>query len=512
MLYQQHSAGRRARLHLAVGNREETGYGAHAGEHAAELARHFEEGHDVGRALPYLVQAGRNALARSAHVEAERLFTHGLTLLNAQVDPTAWRVHEMQLQMGLSTALMATKGFSAPEVEQALQRTQTLCRELGETPELLPVLNGLWTFAYTRGDLRTARTFAEQALRLAREVTAPPLLAVAQTSVLSTLFFQGEFTTARLHGEQTLLLFANTQFPLPESGYAVDLEVRIYNNIALVLAVLGYIDQAVQQCQIAWGRAQQIGHIQSMATTLLTLASLHGGRREWQEMQQYSDTLMTLATNQGLPFWWARAAINHGVAIAQQGHYAEGLNQIQQGLAVQRMIGAMLGITRVLTYLAEIYDQTGQLEQGLATIDEALQFAEQHDERFWEAELYRRKGELLLAQEVKSQKSKVKSQNLEPPSPQPLAPSSHAEAEAEACFHKAITIAQRQHAKWWELRAVMSLVRLRQQQATRSTQHEARSRLTEAHQMLSEVYGWFTEGFDTQDLQEAKTLSEKSGH
>jgi predicted ATPase len=160
------------------------------------------------------------------------------------------------------------------------------------------------------------------------------------------------------------------------------------------------------------------------------------------------------------------------------------------------------GQTTILTVLAEAYGKRGKIEEGLQTLADAFQIIHDTDERLYEAELYRLKGDLLLAQE--SQKSKIETD------PRPLPPDP--QAEAEACFLKAIDIARQQQAKSLELRAVMSLVRLRQQQATqnesRTTQHEARTGLDEAHQMLSFIYNWFTEGFDTKDLQEAKGLLE----
>lgn len=508
VLYQRLGAGRRARLHLAIGVREEAGYRERAKERAAELARHFTEGQDITRALQYGVQAGQTALARAAHVEAQKHFSHGLTFLKTQPEPHAWRQYELWLQMGLGIALMATKGFAAPEVEQAFQRAYTLCQQLGETPELFPVLTGLWAFSFARGELRTTRALAEQALRVAREAAAPPLLGVTLTNMLATLYFQGELVAARRHGEQTLAIIDAVRFPPQEFGYGVDPEVRTYSNMASVLLALGYADQALQQARLAVARAHEVGHIQTIAAALQFLASAHGGRREWREMQAHSITLVTLATTHNLPFWWAQGTTNYGIAISQQGNLAEGLVQIQHGLAVYRTTGATLGITRILGWLAEIYDQSGQIEQGLSTLDEALQIAERNDEHAWEAELYRRKGELTLQQGRQramgnGQQSKV----TDPRSPTP-----DAQSEAESCFLNAIDIARQQQAKLWELRATMSLVRLRQQQvrqhATDDTARSSHAALAEVRTMLAEVYNWFTEGLEMQDLQEAKRLLE----
>ena len=191
---------------------------------------------------------------------------------------------------------------------------------------------------------------------------------------------------------------------------------------------------------------------------------------------------------QGLPFWWAMGTCNHGIALTQQGDLAEGISQIRQGLAVYRASGATIGITRVLGWLAEACGQAGQIEEGFQVLAEAFTLVEQNGERLWEAELYRRKGELTL------QQFNVQRSRFNVTDPRPLA--ADLRAEAEACFLKAIDIARQQQAKLWELRAAVSLCRLWQQQGEQK----------KAHLLLAEIYDWFTEGLDTTDLQEAKTL------
>ena len=211
-------------------------------------------------------------------------------------------------------------------------------------------------------------------------------------------------------------------------------------------------------------------------------------------MQARAAEVIALAAAHGLPFWWAVGQCNHGIALAQQDNATEGVNQIRQGLAVYRAAGATIGIPRILGWLAEACGRVGQIDEGFQVLEEAYAVVRQSDERIWEAELYRRKGDLTLQQE--NQKSKGNNQESkmpDPPSPMPDAP-----GEAEACFLKAIEITRQQHAKSFELRAVISLSRLWQRQ----------NKAVQARQMLAEVYSWFTEGFDTADLQEAKALLE----
>jgi predicted ATPase len=203
---------------------------------------------------------------------------------------------------------------------------------------------------------------------------------------------------------------------------------------------------------------------------------------------------MTVSTEQGFALDLSQAAILRGWALAEQGQGEEGIAQIRQGLAAWRETGAKLGGPYFLALLAEAYGTGGQVAEGLSVVVEALTVVDKAGERLWEAELYRLKGQLTL------QKFQVSGSRFQvPPSPQHPVPSTHVEAEAEACFHKAIEIAQRQQAKSLELRAATSLARLWQQQGKRE----------EARKILAEIYGWFTEGFDTKDLQEAKALLEE---
>jgi predicted ATPase len=215
-----------------------------------------------------------------------------------------------------------------------------------------------------------------------------------------------------------------------------------------------------------------------------TAGWFHADGWEWQRVRERAEEMIRLSTEQGFPYFLAYGTAMRGWALAEQGQVEEGIAQMQQGMASFLTTGAELGRLDHFSRLAAAYGKVGQIEEGLAVLAEALDVVAKTGARANEAEFYRLKGELTLQSKVQSLKSKV-------------------EEEAEGYFLKAIEIAQKQQAKSLELRAVMSLVRLRQLQ---SRQHEARAKLDEAHQMLSEVYNWFTEGFDTKDLQEAKVL------
>src|SRR5262249_32086929 len=197
VVYQQVTAGRRVRLHQRIGEREEAAYGERAREIAAEVAGHFEQGREYGRAVQDLGHAGEDALRRSAYVEAIRHLTRGLELLKTLPD-TPERAHqELRLQIALSVSLVATKGFAAPEVATAYTRARELCQQMGETPQLSPVLYGLWIFYFNRAELRMARELGEQLLGSAQRVQDPELLLTAHHALGLSLAIRGEFASAR---------------------------------------------------------------------------------------------------------------------------------------------------------------------------------------------------------------------------------------------------------------------------------------------------------------------------
>jgi predicted ATPase len=393
---------------------------------------------------------------------------------------------ELQLQLTLAGPLTATKGYTAPEVERASTRALELCRQLGETPELFWALLRLWMFYLPRAEHKTARELAEQGLSLAQNVHNPISLVWAHFMLGATLLYSGEFTLAREHLEEVIALYDLQQHR--SYGSLLDPGESCLSYAAWGLWFLGYPDQALQRSQEALTLAQELSHPFSVAHALNYAAVLYQLRREGYAAQKQTEVGIVLAAEQGFPHWLALGTSWQGWALAEQGEAEKGIVQIRQGLAAVRAMGAELAGPTYLALLAEAYGKVGEAEQGLGAIVDALAQVEQTGERWYEAELYRLKGELTLAQsKVQSLKSKVTD-------PRPLAPDP--QGEAEACFLTAIEIAQKQQAKSLELRAATSLARLWQQPGKRE----------EAHQMLSEIYGWFTEGFDTKDLQEAQAL------
>ena len=250
--------------------------------------------------------------------------------------------------------------------------------------------------------------------------------------------------------------------------------------------------QALQNSVAARTLGQELSYPYSLAGARGYAALLHQLRRERPLTQEWAEAGLTLAHEHGFPLWFGQGTVLQGWALAEQGQSKEGITQIRQALATCQAIGAGMHQSYYLALLAEAYGKAGQAEDGLATLAEALTVMDKSGEHFYEAELYRLKGKLVSQSGVRGPES-------ENPNTQHLTLSTQAETEAEACFLKAIEIAQRQQAKSLELRAVMGLSRLWQRQGKRA----------EARQLLAEIYGWFTEGFDTKDLQEAKVWLEE---
>jgi predicted ATPase len=369
-------------------------------------------------------------------------------------------------------------------VEHAYTRARELCRQVGETPQLFPALLGLSVFHMVRAEYQTARELGEQCLSLARRVQDPALITATQSVLGMILYNLGEFPLARAHAEQGIALYDPQQ---PRSW--LDHGVSCLWSAASALLLLGYPEQALQRSDEMVTLAQELSHPSSLGFALYFAAGLRQFRREAQAAQGRAEAAIALATEQGLPSWLANGTVQRGWALAVQGQGEAGIAQLHQGLAAHRATGEEVARPYALALLAEAYGKVEQPKEGLTALAEALALVDQTGERFYEAELYRLKGQLTL-QKFQVSSFKFQVENSLGSSVQSL------ESEAEECFHKAIEIARRQQAKSLELRAVMSLSRLWQQQGKKE----------EARQMLAEIYGWFTEGFDTQDLRDAKAL------
>jgi DNA-binding winged helix-turn-helix (wHTH) protein/predicted ATPase len=454
VLYERVPAGKRTQLHRQIGERAERGYGGRAGEIAAELAVHFEQGRDYQRAVHYLRQAAENATRRRAHREAIDLHTRGLALLQHLPDTPERTRQELTLQLALGWALADTKGYAAPEVETALTRAQALCQQYGETSRLFPILLGLKTFYQVRGELRRARELGEQCLSLAQRGQHPESLAAAHKGLGEVLFHLGEFVAARVHLEEGIHI-CGSQTPYdPARSFMVELRVYGLCWLAGILWLLGYPDQTQKKIQEALPLVKELSPVVS-TVALATVSFLDALCKNVAAARERSEAAVVRATEQGIVQWLGLAMVVRGWAVTQQGQSDEGITQMRQGLARYSATGAQLSRPYQLALLAEAYKKEGQREAGLVALAEALEVVDKTGAHFSTAELYRLKGELSLPST---------NQGRGPTGRQRAGLRAAAEAEAEVCFQHAIALARRQSAKLFELRAAISLSRLWQQQ------------------------------------------------
>ena len=439
------------------------------------VAYHYTEAGLVEQAVPYWLQAGQQATQHSANTEAARHLTRGLELLQTLPDTPERALQEFDLLVALGGVLMTTKGYGAVEVEQTYSRALELCRQFGETPKIFPVLWGLWMFHNVKANHRAARELADQLLRLAQHVQDPVLLLEAHhVHWTNALFSTGEVLTAQKNTEQGLTLYEAQQhhgLTFLYGGHDPGVCGRGFS--AMALWCLGYPNQARLRVQEALALAHKLSHPQSLALALTHAAWVGLHRREGRAIYEWATQLVTLSQEQQFPHWLAWGEVYQGAALAVQGYGAESTKQIGQGMATFRAVGAELHQPFFLALLATANSAMAQAERGLTLSTEALSIIGKIDEREYEIELYRLRGELLLGQ----------------------SPEAGAE-EAEACFYRAIEMARQQEAKSWELRAATSLARLWQR----------RGKPAEARELLTPIHNWFTEGFDTADLKDAKAL------
>jgi class 3 adenylate cyclase/predicted ATPase len=436
------------------------------------LAHHYTEAGLAEKAVHYWYHAGQSASERSAHMEAVSHLTKGLELLKTLPETPQRLQREVDMLISLGASLIAVKGYAASEVAQTYIRAQHLCQPLDDPQQLFPVLRGLCSYYNVRAEYQKALALGERLLTLAEQVQDAAMLVPAHAALGRTLFWLGATAAAHAHFTQGIALYDPQQHRAHAFRYGEDSGVICHIFAARALWCLGYPEQGLARSQEALTLAQQRAHPYSLSFALGAAAMFHQFRREERATQERSEAAMRLAQEQGFPHWRAQSAILRGWTLAHQGQARAGIEQTHQGLRAFRATGAELNQPYFLALLAEVHGTMGQPEAGLPVLAEALALVDTTGERWYESELHRLKGALLLEQNTDNY------------------------AEVETCFQHAISIAQNQQAKSWELRAATSLAKLWQQQGKR----------TEAYDLLAPVYGWFTEGFDTADLIEAKAL------
>jgi predicted ATPase/class 3 adenylate cyclase len=434
------------------------------------VAQHYTAAGCSAQAIPYWQRAGMLASARSACTEAIAHLNQGLQLLATLPDTPERAQQELDIQTILGPALMAVHNPVAAEVERAYARARALCQQVGSTPKLVWALEGLWAFYLVRGRFANAQQLGEQLLSLAERLRTPGAFAVAHQALGLALFYVGEFAAALTHFEAGAAHYALQQPHPTRSGRGLhDPGVMCHAFAALAACVLGYPEQALLRIQTTLELAQEIIHPYSLAFAYCAAAVTHQCRREVAPTQEHATAALALAREQGFPLWAAMGTILRGWALAMQGQGERGIASIRKGLTIWRAAGAENVVPYFLVLLAEAHQATAQVDTALEVLNEALAVVEVTSERWWEAEIYRLRGDFLLLQS-------------------PLAA-----VQAAACFQQALAVAQRQRASLWELRAATSWSRCRA-----APNHSA------AQQRLRSVYSEFPEASEVADLQQAR--------
>jgi predicted ATPase len=463
---------RRKQLHEQAGQALESIFSEQLDDHLSQLAHHYSLSDNLDKAIEYLGRAGQQAMQRSAHADAITNLTSAIDLLQKLPDSPA-RIHrELVLQLTVGSALIAVKGWAAKEVERTFIRAQQLCTKLGEPPEVFPVSFALFSMYFLRAELQTAYSLAEQLLQQAQSALDASLTMYAHVAMGDTLFQMGDLLRAKEHLEKAISLYDFGTHQTLALRFGVDAGVNGLSYSASMFWLLGYPNQALRRANESLALARDLSQPQSLAFAENFVGLLHLLRREARAAQGSADALKALSAEHGFILWSAMGRMRQGSAMAIQGRNEEGLAQIEKGLAGYLATGTGLGLPQCLCKFAEACLAIGRVDDALDALMEALTIANEREDRVDEPEIHRLKGELLLKQ-----------------SP------SNAE-EPEICFRKAIEVARKQSAKSWELRATTSLARLLASQGRRD----------EARTILADIYNWFTEGFDTADLKDAKAL------
>jgi class 3 adenylate cyclase/predicted ATPase len=442
------------------------------------LAHHYTEAGFNEQAIAYWQRAGRRAVERSAHADAVSHLAKCLELVSTLPDTPARMTLELSAQTALAPALIATKGYAAPEVKQAYTRARDLCERLGDTVQLFPVLMGLGGFHYAQGELQMARVLGEQCLALAQRAPDPIHLLEAHLTLGGTLFYLGALESARAHLTHASALYDPGQHRSLAFTYGHDPGVAVLSRSAVVLWLLGYPAQSLEKLGAALALASEIAHPFSLAFALYYSGWIHHFRGEQAVVLQEAERLVALCTEQGFAIFLPAGTIQRGWGLAALGQTDEGAAQIREGLVAWRATGAELVRPYWLALQAEAYARTARHGEALSLLEEALGVVRMNRECWWEPELHRLKGELALRAGVV-----------------PDADAASIE-ETHACFSQAIEIARQQGSRSLELRAAMSLARM----------WEGRGKRAEARRLLDPIYSTFTEGFDTADLRAAKDL------
>jgi predicted ATPase len=476
--YQSLLKKKRQQFHVRIAEALEQRFPETCASQPELLAHHFTEGTLVARAVEYWARAGDRAQQRGAAVEAVGHFNRGLELVRTLPESRERHAQEIRLHIGLGVALAATRGFGVPELEATYARAHALCQQTGLTAQVFPALFGRLRYCMNRAMHAYAQELAEEILQLAEREANGGFLVAAHCALGLTLLWQGRPAEALPHLEKVIAVEATAELRLALHRFApIDPWVTAHAFLSWALWLLGYPDRAAGHSHEALRIAEGLDHPFSLGCALCDAAWLHrfsDDREEVRATAERARRALALGTEKGFVGVIAWARILVGWTMAGPGQGEQALKEIRQGLEDLRAQAVLGDRNEMLPLLAEACARAGRPEEGLEALAEALEFADSTGETIFQAEVYRLKGELLLQHDPT------------------------AVAAAEACFRQAFELARRQQALSLELRAALSLARLWDRQG----QHQA------ARDLLAPVYGAFTEGFRTHDLQTARALLE----
>ncbi len=479
VVYNRVNPARRARYHLRIGERMEAAYGTRAGDVAAELAAHFEKAGDNQRAVKYFGASVETELGRSAYDAAIAQARKALSLAGALPAGPQRSGEELRLRMLLGSALMARLGIAAPSVKQAYARAEELVERMDDTPALVPVLLGSAKFHIVRGELDAAQKFAERALRMAHHAQDPDLLLEARLVIGAILYSRGEFRDSLRHFEQAESLYDPARHRLHALTYGIEPGVLGKNYVAMNLWRLGFADRARKHATEAVALAEESGHAHSISLALTGLASIYERCRDWLSAAAWAEKLVNYAAEKELELWRAWGEVLLGTAQAELGDSRQGSMRIRSGLDSLEATGGSARQAEVAALETLVRAHALAEQEALHIATKALATARKTGELTDEAEMQRIIGSFRLAGGGAGNEA--------------------GHAEGEQSLLEAIETADRQNALAYKLRAEIVLARRRMQRGDRES---VRTRLIES-------YRRFTEGFDTADLKEAKTLIEE---
>jgi predicted ATPase len=463
----------RKQLHAQVAEALETQFPELMENQPELFAQHYAEAGLIENSVACWGKAGHRSVARSAMAEAAAQFQRGIDQLKLLPDTLKRKRQELELHSALGAALIAVKGWGAPETGHVHVRAQELWESLGSPAEFLHLPFGQSFHHVVRAEFDLAEPCDENLLRLSHQRNDTAGLVLGHHSSGRTLFYRGRFASSQWHQEEALRLYdpISQRLLVDQAGFGP--RVGVLGFLGLALFCLGFPDQALAESNAAVAEARRLAHPPSLAVSLtlgVRLLSLVGDNAALDEQ---ADELVAVATEQGFPYWRAVGDIFRGWAKAKNGDLTEGISILRSGSTTFRATGAEVYVPHHTALLAGVYEIAGQINEAVTLLDDALQMVERTGELWFAAELNRHKGWLLLNQ-------------------------GHSEA-AEELYRNALGVAAEQGAKLWELRAVTSLARLWGEQGRRH----------EASDLLAPIYGWFTEGFAIADLKEAKALLEE---